>query len=160
MDIDLNMIVVVCSEIEVEGLCVEFIQCFSLCMWLEDNSVDLLFCYQIFYYLIDQEEVICEFYCVFKLGGILFFVELIRCYIYLWIICLLFCYLMEVQKIVGEYLVLVCSVGFEVVLELIFYFYLWWSWEDLGILECVFGIKFKVEWEEMLINLVVVKFMN
>jgi hypothetical protein len=52
------------------------------------------------------------------------------------------------------------SAGFEVAPESISYPYLWWSREDLGILERVFGIKPKAEREETLINLVAVKPMN
>lgn len=160
MDIDPNMIAAARSETEAEGLRAEFIQCSSSRMRLEDNSVDLLFCHQTFHHLIDQEEAIREFYRVLKPGGILLFAESTRRYIHSWIIRLLFRHPMEVQKTAGEYLALVRSAGFEVAPESISYPYLWWSREDLGILERVFGIKPKAEREETLINLVAVKPMN
>lgn len=154
MDIDAAMIEAARSEAQAEGIAAEFIQCSSSRMTLEDNSVDLLFCHQTFHHLIEQEEAIREFYRVLKPGGILLFAESTKRYIHSWIIRLLFRHPMEVQKTAGQYLALVRSAGFEVAPESISYPYLWWSREDLGILERVFGIKPKAEREETLINLV------
>ncbi|ALU88455.1 class I SAM-dependent methyltransferase [Herbaspirillum rubrisubalbicans] len=157
MDIDPAMIEAARAEADAEGLHAEFIQCSSAQMRLEDSSVDLLFCHQTFHHLVDQEEAIREFYRVLKPGGILLFAESTKRYIHSWIIRLLFRHPMEVQKTAEQYLALVRSAGFQVAPQSISYPYLWWSREDLGILERVFGIKPRAEREETLINLVAVK---
>ncbi|WP_044530937.1 class I SAM-dependent methyltransferase [Herbaspirillum sp. B65] len=157
MDIDPAMIEAARAEADAEGLRAEFIQCSSSQMRLEDSSVDLLFCHQTFHHLVDQEEAIREFYRVLKPGGILLFAESTKRYIHSWIIRLLFRHPMEVQKTAEQYLALVRSAGFQVAPQSISYPYLWWSREDLGILERVFGIKPRAEREETLINLVAVK---
>ncbi|OWY30433.1 class I SAM-dependent methyltransferase [Herbaspirillum robiniae] len=157
MDIDPDMIRAAQAEVDGEGVRAEFIQCSSSQMTLEDNSVDLLFCHQTFHHLIEQEEAIREFYRVLKPGGILLFAESTKRYIHSWIIRLLFRHPMEVQKTAEEYLALVRSAGFQVAPESVSYPYLWWSREDLGIMERVFGIKPPAVREETLINLVAVK---
>jgi len=124
---------------------------------LEDNSVDLLFCHQTFHHLIEQEAAIQEFFRVLKPGGILLFAESTRRYIHSWMIRLLFRHPMEVQKTAEEYLALVRSAGFEVAPTAISYPYLWWSRNDLGLLERLLHIKPRTDREETLLNLVAVK---
>ena len=85
------------------------------------------------------------------------FAESTRRYIHSWIIRLLFRHPMEVQKTAGEYLALVRSAGFQVAPQSISYPYLWWSREDLGLMERVLRIKPNAVREETLINLVAVK---
>lgn len=126
-------------------------------MTLEDDSVDLLFCHQTFHHLIEQEEAIQEFFRVLKPGGVLLFAESTKRYIHSWMIRLLFRHPMEVQKTAGEYLALVRSAGFQVAPQSISYPYLWWSREDLGLMERVLRIKPNAVREETLINLVAVK---
>lgn len=138
----------------------EFICCSSSRMSLEDNSVDLLFCHQTFHHLIDQDQAIREFFRVLKPGGVLLFAESTRRYIHSWIIRLLFRHPMDVQKTAPEYLDMVRRAGFEVHQESISFPYLWWSREDLGILENWFGLKPPAQREETLINLAAVKPVN
>jgi len=157
MDIDPDMLAASGRECGELGMNAEFICCSSSNMRLQDNSVDLLFCHQTFHHLIDQEQAIREFFRVLKPGGILLFAESTRRYIHSWIIRLLFRHPMDVQKTAQEYLELVRSAGFVVPPEAISYPYLWWSREDLGILENVFGWKPPSGREETLINLVAVK---
>jgi ubiquinone/menaquinone biosynthesis C-methylase UbiE len=157
MDIDQAMLDATAREAELEGLKVELVHCSSSRMTLEDNSVDLLFCHQTFHHLVEQEQAIQEFFRVLKPGGILLFAESTKRYIHSWIIRLLFRHPMEVQKTAEEYLALVRSAGFHVDPKAISYPYLWWSREDLGVLERVFKIKPRAEREETLINLVAVK---
>ncbi|MCA1323282.1 class I SAM-dependent methyltransferase [Herbaspirillum sp. alder98] len=157
MDIDPEMIAASRAEVEGSGIRAEFIQCSSSQMTLEDNSVDLLFCHQTFHHLIEQEEAIAEFYRVLKPGGVLLFAESTKRYIDSWIIRLLFRHPMEVQKTAEQYLALVRSAGFTVAPESVSYPFLWWSREDLGIMERVFKIKPPAVREETLINLVAVK---
>ena len=64
---------------------------------------------------------------------------------------------MHVQKTAEEYIQLLKGAGFKMTEESISYPYLWWSREDLGIMENVFGkVPPKVR-EETLINLVASK---
>jgi ubiquinone/menaquinone biosynthesis C-methylase UbiE len=107
--------------------------------------------------LIDQEQAIREFFRVIKPGGVLLFAESTRRYIHSWIIRLLFRHPMEVQKSAPEYLALIRAIGFSVPPESISYPYLWWSREDLGLLEKWFGVQPPREREETLINLVASK---
>ncbi len=157
MDIDDAMLKAAAQEAAREGLQVELLQCSSAQMSLPDNSVDLLFCHQTFHHLIEQEAAIQEFFRVLKPGGILLFAESTKRYIHSWIIRLLFRHPMEVQKTADEYLALVRSAGFEVAPQSISYPYLWWSREDLGLLERLFKIKPRAVREETLINLVAIK---
>lgn len=157
MDIDPAMLQAADKEAEAAGIQAELIQCSSSHMTLEDNSVDLLFCHQTFHHLIEQEEAIQEFFRVLKPGGILLFAESTKRYIHSWMIRLLFRHPMEVQKTADEYLALVRSAGFQVAPGSISYPYLWWSREDLGLMERLLKIKPRVEREETLINLVAVK---
>jgi len=157
MDIDPAMLEAAGKEAEAAGIQAELIQCSSSHMTLEDNSVDLLFCHQTFHHLIEQEEAIQEFFRVLKPGGILLFAESTKRYIHSWMIRLLFRHPMEVQKTADEYLALVRSAGFQVAPGSISYPYLWWSREDLGLMERLLKIKPRAEREETLINLVAVK---
>jgi ubiquinone/menaquinone biosynthesis C-methylase UbiE len=157
MDIDPQMLEASATEAANSGLPVEFINCSSAHLTLPDNSVDLLFCHQTFHHLIDQEQAIREFFRVIKPGGVLLFAESTRRYIHSWIIRLLFRHPMEVQKSAPEYLALIRAIGFSVPPESISYPYLWWSREDLGLLEKWFGVQPPREREETLINLVASK---
>ena len=47
--------------------------------------------------------------------------------------------------------------GFEVLADSVSYPYLWWSREDLGLGECLLGVKPAGVREESLINLVAIK---
>lgn len=157
MDIDPAMLEAAVKEASAEGIRAELIQCSSSHMTLEDNSVDLLFCHQTFHHLIEQEEAIQEFFRVLKPGGVLLFAESTKRYIHSWMIRLLFRHPMEVQKTAEEYLALVRSAGFQVAPQSISYPYLWWSRDDLGLMERALKIKPKADREETLINLVAVK---
>jgi ubiquinone/menaquinone biosynthesis C-methylase UbiE len=157
MDIDPQMLQASAEEAARSGLSVEFINCSSSRLTLPDNSVDLLLCHQTFHHLIDQEKAIREFFRVLKPGGLLLFAESTRRYIHSWVIRLLFRHPMEVQKSAPEYLALVQSAGFSVSPESISYPYLWWSREDMGVLERWFGVQPPKEREETLINLVAIK---
>ncbi len=157
MDIDPEMLAASAKEAANSGVQVEFVNCSSSRLALPDNSVDLLFCHQTFHHLIDQEQAIREFFRVLKPGGVLLFAESTRRYIHSWIIRLLFRHPMDVQKSAPEYLALIRGAGFNVLPESISYPYLWWSREDLGVIERWFGIKPSSEREETLINLVASK---
>jgi ubiquinone/menaquinone biosynthesis C-methylase UbiE len=157
MDIDPDMLDHSSKELSAAGVSAELINCSSSRIALPDASVDLLFCHQTFHHLIDQEQAIAEFFRVLKPGGVLLFAESTRRYIHSWIIRLLFRHPMDVQKTAGEYLALVRSAGFEVAEQSISYPFLWWSREDLGILERWFRITPPAQREETLINLVAVK---
>jgi SAM-dependent methyltransferase len=154
MDIDPKMLEASAKEAARSGVKAEFINCSSSRLTLEDNSVDMLFCHQTFHHLIYQERAIQEFFRVLKPGGVLLFAESTKRYIHSWMIRLLFRHPMKVQKTAPEYLQLVRSAGFDVPDEAVSYPFLWWSREDLGIMENVFGRKPPADREETLINLV------
>jgi len=154
MDIDPEMLQASAKEMAQLDIQAEFICCSSSNIQLEDNSVDLLFCHQTFHHLIDQERAIEEFFRVLKPGGVLLFAESTRRYIHSWIIRLLFRHPMDVQKTAPEYLALVRAAGFTVPDSAVSYPFLWWSREDLGMLESVLRIKPRAVREETLINLV------
>ena len=132
----------------------EVVKADSAALPLSDASVDLLFCHQTFHHLVDQDAAIAEFFRVLKPGGTLLFAESTRRYIHSWIIRLLFRHPMEVQKTAQEYLALVRAAGFIVPDSQVSYPFLWWSREDLGLVERVLRIKPPAEREETLINLV------
>jgi len=157
MDIDPDMLDHAAREATAAGLRAELINCSSSRIALPNDSVDLLFCHQTFHHLVEQERAIAEFFRVLKPGGTLLFAESTRRYIHSWLIRLLFRHPMEVQKTAGEYLALIRGAGFRVEDDAISYPFLWWSREDLGILERWFGIRPPAEREETLINLVAVK---
>ena len=133
---------------------IDFVQCSSSQIPLDDNSVDMLFCHQTFHHLIYQEEAISEFKRILKPGGVLLFAESTKRYIHSWIIRLLFRHPMSVQKTAEEYIGLIENAGFKIDESQISYPYLWWSREDLAIGENWFGIKPPEDKEETLINLI------
>jgi ubiquinone/menaquinone biosynthesis C-methylase UbiE len=157
MDIDPEMVRAAAAEVAALNIDAEFICCSSSNITLADNSVDLLFCHQTFHHLIDQERAVAEFYRVLKPGGVLLFAESTKRYIHSWIIRLLFRHPMNVQKTAPEYLAMVRSVGFSVPDSAVSYPFLWWSREDLGLIESVLRIRPPAVREETLINLVAVK---
>ena len=136
------------------GAPAEIVQASSAALPLPDASVDLLFCHQTFHHLVDQDAAIAEFHRVLKPGGVLLFAESTRRYIHSWIIRLLFRHPMEVQKTAPEYLALVRAAGFAVPDAQLSYPFLWWSREDLGLVERVLRIRPPAVREETLINLV------
>ena len=136
------------------GAPAEVVQASSAALPLPDASVDLLFCHQTFHHLVDQDAAIAEFFRVLKPGGMLLFAESTRRYIHSWIIRLLFRHPMEVQKTAPEYLALVRAAGFVVPDAQVSYPFLWWSREDLGLVERALRIKPPAVREETLINLV------
>lgn len=126
---------------------------------MPDHSVDIVFCHQTFHHLVEQERAIAEFYRVLKPGGLLLFAESTRAYIHSWIIRLLFRHPMEVQKTADEYLALIRRAGFSVELDRVSFPYLWWSRNDLGLLNKL-GIKKTPppgKREETLLNLIATK---
>jgi ubiquinone/menaquinone biosynthesis C-methylase UbiE len=157
MDIDPEMVRAATAEVAALNIDAEFICCSSSNITLADNSVDLLFCHQTFHHLIDQERAVAEFYRVLKPGGVLLFAESTKRYIHSWIIRLLFRHPMNVQKTAPEYLAMVRSAGFSVPDSAVSYPFLWWSREDLGLIESVLRIRPPAVREETLINLVAVK---
>jgi ubiquinone/menaquinone biosynthesis C-methylase UbiE len=157
MDIDPEMLQFTANETAHLQTKPELLCCSSSNIQLDDNSVDLLFCHQTFHHLVDQERAINEFFRVLKPGGVLLFAESTRRYIHSWIIRLLFRHPMDVQKTAPEYLALVRSAGFSVPDSAVSYPFLWWSREDLGLLETAFRISPPAIKEETLINLVAVK---
>lgn len=157
MDIDPEMLAASQQETQHAGISAEFFCCSSSNLRLADNSVDLLFCHQTFHHLIDQELAIAEFFRVLKPGGVLLFAESTRRYIHSWIIRLLFRHPMDVQKTAPEYLAMVRAAGFAVPDTAVSYPFLWWSRDDLGMLESVLHIKPPAVREETLINLVATK---
>jgi ubiquinone/menaquinone biosynthesis C-methylase UbiE len=157
MDIDPEMLQASAREVAQLKIPAEFICCSSSNIKLADNSVDLLFCHQTFHHLIEQERAIAEFFRVLKPGGVLLFAESTRRYIHSWIIRLLFRHPMEVQKTAPEYLAMVRAAGFSVPDSSVSYPFLWWSREDLGMMETVLRIKPPAVREETLINLVACK---
>ena len=136
---------------------VELVECNAMHINLPDNSVDLLFCHQTFHHLVDHDIAINEFYRVLKPGGVLLFAESTRRYIHSWIIKWLFRHPMDVQKTADEYLSLIKNTGFDVNDQKVSYPYLWWSREDLGIMQNWFRKPIPEEKEETLINLVATK---
>ena len=155
MDIDQGMLDKTKDEVLLNDLSnVEYVQCSSSKIGLPDQSVDMLFCHQTFHHLIYQEEAIAEYFRVLKPGGVLLFAESTKRYIHSWIIRIFFRHPMDVQKTSDEYLNLIKSAGFDIADNQISYPYLWWSREDMAILENWFGIKPSKNREETLVNLI------
>lgn len=155
MDIDQEMIEAAERESRLSSLDnVECLRCSSSKIYLDDNSVDMLFCHQTFHHLLYQNEAIREYFRVLKPGGILLFAESTKRYINSWIIRLLFRHPMSVQKTADEYIALIRSAGFTVSAQQISYPFLWWSRGDFAILENWFGIDPPENREETLVNLV------
>jgi ubiquinone/menaquinone biosynthesis C-methylase UbiE len=157
IDVDPAMVRAALAEAAREGLMAEGMVCSSERLPMADASVDLLLCHQTFHHLVEQEAAIAEWFRVLRPGGLLLFAESTRRYIRSWMIRLLFRHPMEVQKSAPEYLALVRRAGFHVEPGQISFPYLWWSREDLGVAERLFGIAPAAEREETLVNLVAVK---
>jgi ubiquinone/menaquinone biosynthesis C-methylase UbiE len=157
IDVDGAMLKIAAMETAQQGLVVEFQQTTSSRMMLPDESVDMIFCHQTFHHLMDQERALKEFHRVLKPGGLFLFAESTRKYIHSPMIRLLFRHPMDVQRTAGEYLVMIRAAGFDVPTQSISYPYLWWSRNDLGILERWFGIPPASDHEETLLNCVAVK---
>jgi SAM-dependent methyltransferase len=141
----------------VSGRPVEVVHASSAALPLPDASVDLLFCHQTFHHLVDQDRAIDEFFRVLRPGGKLLFAESTRRYIHSWIIRLLFRHPMQVQKTAPEYLALVRAAGFAVPDAQVSHPFLWWSREDLGLMERALRITPPAVREETLINLVAIR---
>jgi ubiquinone/menaquinone biosynthesis C-methylase UbiE len=124
---------------------------------LEDDSVDMLFCHQSFHHLVEQDQAIKEFFRVLKPGGVLLFAESCRRYIHSFLIRLLFRHPMDVQKSDLEYIELVRAAGFDLEEQNISRPFLWWSREDLGILELLHLSENREDREETMVNLVAFK---
>jgi ubiquinone/menaquinone biosynthesis C-methylase UbiE len=139
------------------GNAAEVVRASSAALPLPDASVDLLFCHQTFHHLVYQDRAIAEFFRVLRPGGKLLFAESTRRYIHSWIIRLLFRHPMEVQKTAPEYLALVRAAGFAVPDAQVSYPFLWWSREDLGLMERALRIRPPAVREETLINLVAIR---
>lgn len=136
---------------------VDLIECNAMHIKVPNNSVDMLFCHQTFHHIVDHDAAISEFFRVLKPGGVMLFAESTRRYIHSWIIRWLFRHPMDVQKTAEEYLSLIRLTGFQVSEKNISYPYLWWSREDLGIMQNWFRRPIPEEKEETLINLVATK---
>jgi ubiquinone/menaquinone biosynthesis C-methylase UbiE len=157
IDVDAAMLEIAAEETAAAGLQVEFQQTTSSRMMLDDASVDIVFCHQTFHHLMDQEAALSEFYRVLKPGGLFLFAESTRKYIHSPIIRLLFRHPMDVQRSADEYLAMIRAAGFRVDARAISLPYLWWSRNDLGLLERWFGIKPPRSREETLLNCIAVK---
>lgn len=157
IDVDGAMLEIAAAETAAAGMSVEFQQTTSSRLMLPDGSVDMIFCHQTFHHLMDQEAALREFNRVLKPGGLFLFAESTRKYIHSPMIRLLFRHPMDVQRTAPEYLAMIRAAGFDVGESAISYPYLWWSRNDLGLLERWFGIKPPRIREETLLNCVAVK---
>jgi len=157
IDVDERMILAAGAEARRNGLSVEFQMTTGSHLRLPDRSVDMVFCHQTFHHVIDQENVLREFYRVLKPGGLLLFAESTRKFIQSWTIRLLFRHPMNVQRTAAEYLRMIRTAGFDVAPESISYPYLWWSRPDLAMMERYFGVPPRIGHEETLINLAAVR---
>jgi ubiquinone/menaquinone biosynthesis C-methylase UbiE len=157
VDIDPEILAVARQELARADVDARLIEASSTRIPLPDGYADLLFCHQTFHHLVEQEAALAEFLRVLKPGGILLFAESTRRYIHSWIIRVLFRHPMEVQRSAPEYLQMLRSAGFVVPETSVSYPFLWWSREDLGIMERWFGLEPPKDREETLLNLVAVK---
>jgi ubiquinone/menaquinone biosynthesis C-methylase UbiE len=157
VDIDPEMLAVARAELARADIDARLIEASTTRIPLPDGYADLLFCHQTFHHLVEQEAALAEFLRVLKPGGVLLFAESTRRYIHSWMIRALFRHPMDVQRTAPEYLQMVRSAGFVVPETSVSYPYLWWSREDLGIMERWFGVQPPQEREETLLNLVAVK---
>jgi ubiquinone/menaquinone biosynthesis C-methylase UbiE len=157
IDVDGGMLKIAGAETAQERLSVEFQQTTSSRLLLPAQSVDMIFCHQTFHHLMDQEAALAEFHRVLKPGGLFLFAESTRKYIHSPMIRLLFRHPMDVQRSAPEYLAMIRTAGFDVPETAISYPYLWWSRNDLGLLERWFGLTPPHDREETLLNLVAVK---
>lgn len=157
IDVDAELLQTAARETKAAGLRVEFQQTTSSRMMLPDASVDMVFCHQTFHHLMDQEAALAEFHRVLKPGGLFLFAESTRKYIHSPMIRLLFRHPMDVQRSAEEYLAMIRAAGFGVAESSVSLPYLWWSRNDLGVLERWFGIRPPKDREETLLNCVAVK---
>lgn len=157
VDIDPEMIAAAKQEAARADIDARLIEASSTRIPLPDGHADLLFCHQTFHHLVEQEAALQEWLRVLKPGGVLLFAESTRRYIHSWIIRALFRHPMDVQRTAPEYLQMLRQAGFAVADESVSYPYLWWSREDLGILERWFGVEPPRNREETLLNVVAVK---
>lgn len=157
LDIDEEMIAATALNNHRKGINADLIHCSSDNIPLAENSIDLVFCHQTFHHIIEQEKAIREFYRILKPGGIFLFAESTKRYIHSFIIKLLFKHPMKVQKTAEEYIDLIKDAGFSVPESSISFPFLWWSREDLGIMENWFNVKPPFPREETLVNLVATK---
>jgi ubiquinone/menaquinone biosynthesis C-methylase UbiE len=125
-------------------------------MSFADASFDLIFCHQTFHHIVDQEVAMAEFFRVLKPGGVLLFAESTKRYIHSWMIRVFFRHPMDVQKTAEEYIAMIRAAGFELPPERINLPYLWWSREDLGLMETL-GFPVPQQREETLVNAVCIK---
>lgn len=159
IDADAEVLEKARAQAHADGVDVELMIGNGAAISLPDCSVDIVFCHQTFHHLVEQEKAIAEFYRVLKPGGMLLFAESTRAYIHSWIIRLLFRHPMEVQKSADEYLALIRSAGFDIEPQRISFPYLWWSRNDLGLLNKL-GIRKTPppgKREETLLNVIAVK---
>ena len=157
LDVDGQILKVAQKQAQLCEAEVKLLECNAMNINLPDNSVDLLFCHQTFHHIVDHDAAIGEFYRVLKPGGVMLFAESTRRYIHSWIIRWLFRHPMEVQKTADEYLSLIKLTGFQLSEKNISYPYLWWSREDLGIMQNWFRRPIPENKEETLINLIATK---
>ncbi|MDB5814143.1 MAG: Methyltransferase type 11 [Rhodocyclales bacterium] len=135
---------------------VELHHAYAESMPFADASFDLIFCHQTFHHIVDQQAAMAEFFRVLKPGGVLLFAESTKRYIHSWVIRFFFRHPMEVQKTAEEYVAMIRAAGFELSPERINLPYLWWSREDLGLMETL-GFPVPQQREETLVNAVCMK---
>jgi ubiquinone/menaquinone biosynthesis C-methylase UbiE len=135
---------------------VELHQANAASMPFADASFDMIFCHQTFHHIVDQEQAMAEFFRLLKPGGVLLFAESTKRYIHSWIIRAFFRHPMDVQKTAEEYIAMIRAAGFVLQPERINLPYLWWSREDLGLMEKL-GFPVPVQREETLVNAVCIK---
>jgi len=116
----------------------------------------MIFCHQTFHHIVDQEQAMAEFFRVLKPGGVLLFAESTKRYIHSWVIRVFFRHPMDVQKTAEEYIAMIRAAGFDLAPERINLPYLWWSREDLGLMETL-GFPVPQQREETLVNAVCIK---
>jgi len=153
-DISSEMLGLAAATAKYSTFPVDLVQTTSSRLPLRDQSVDMVFCHQTFHHLVDQNAAIREFHRVLKSGGLLLFAESTRVFIHSWPIRILFRHPMEVQQTSQEYLSLIKQAGFRVPPQSVSFPNLWWSRNDLGIMENWFNRPQRQAHEEPLINLV------
>jgi ubiquinone/menaquinone biosynthesis C-methylase UbiE len=157
VDFDSEMLSRAQEESQRHGLTIGFRKVSNALLPFADQSVDMIFCHQTFHHVVDQHEVLKEFYRVLKPGGLLLFAESTRKYIHSWLIRLLFRHPLDKQRTASEYITMISEAGFKVCQDSISYPYLWWSRSDFALMENLFGIVPSADREETLINLVAIR---